>query len=144
MVEKVHTDFLKTLLGVKKFTSNVMLYFELGRVPLKCERNYRLLKFWLKLLKSENCIILACYKELVSNCNTSYNFASYVKDLLYDLGLNYVWDSQWEIIIDELLLLQIRQRLEDHTKQELRSSLDSSSKCSLYKFMVSSFNLQFY
>ena len=81
---------------------------------------------------------------MVSNCITSYNFASYVKDLLYDFGLNYVWDSQFEITIDELLLLQIRQRLEDQTKQELWPLLNSSSKCSLFKFMVSSFNLQFY
>ena len=33
-IEKVHTDFLKRILHVKKSTPHVMIYGELGRNPL--------------------------------------------------------------------------------------------------------------
>ena len=37
MAEKAQLDYFKMLLGVKRCTANVMIYYELGRVPLCCE-----------------------------------------------------------------------------------------------------------
>ena len=34
-IEKLHLDFCKRLLGVKKSTCNIMVYCELGQLPLK-------------------------------------------------------------------------------------------------------------
>ena len=42
------------------------------------------------------------------------------------------------------ILSIIRQRLLDQTKQELNSLLEASSKCILYKYIVSNIDLQFY
>ena len=67
MVEKVQLDYSKMLLGVKRCTANVMIYYELGRVPLCCERIFRMLKCWFKILASDNCILKSCYSELVLN-----------------------------------------------------------------------------
>ena len=64
------------------------------------------------------------------------NWATYVRNLLCSLCLNYLCENQW--------LLIICQRLLDQTKQELNLLLDASSKCILYKYIVSNIDLQFY
>ena len=43
LIEKIHLDAC-----VKKNTVSMMVYFELGRKPLYWNRNYRMLKYWLK------------------------------------------------------------------------------------------------
>ena len=40
-VEKVHLKFLKQILGVRRQTSSVAIYGELGRVPLNDLRQVR-------------------------------------------------------------------------------------------------------
>ena len=144
MIERVHLDYCKMLLTVKRTTSNVMVYFELGRFPLQYERNYRILKFWFKILISDNCILRSCYKELVLNCSKCMNWATYVKRLIYSLGMNNLWDNQWLLNVDSSYLPLIRQRLFDQANQELQFLLDSSSKCRLYKYVVTNVVLQFY
>ena len=47
-VEKVQLDFCKLLLGVKKSTCNVMIYAELGRLPLHVIRKIKILRYWVK------------------------------------------------------------------------------------------------
>jgi hypothetical protein len=132
------------VLGVKRCTANVMIYYELGRVPLCCERNFRMLKFFLKIHASDNCILKSCYRELVLKCTKCTNWATYVRNLLCSLGLSYLWENQWLLNTDCSILSIIRQRLLDQTKQELNSLLESSNKCILYKYIVSNIDLQFY
>jgi hypothetical protein len=43
-IEKVHLNFLKRTLKVRRSAVNVMVYWELGRVPMYVERYYRMLK----------------------------------------------------------------------------------------------------
>ena len=64
-IEQVHIDFCKQLLGVKKSTHNASVYCELGRYPLKYQRLYRILKYWVKILKTDNCILKTAYTNLV-------------------------------------------------------------------------------
>ena len=44
-VERVHTQFCKSLLGVKTSTQNDFVYGELGRIDLKTIRIYSAVKF---------------------------------------------------------------------------------------------------
>lgn len=46
----------KNILNVKRCTSNAVIYCELGRMPLQCIRKIRILRYWMKLLSSKNCI----------------------------------------------------------------------------------------
>ena len=61
-VEKIHLEFCKKILNVKSTTSNVVVYYELGRYQLSVYRKARTLNYWLKLLNSNNCILSNCYK----------------------------------------------------------------------------------
>ena len=65
-LEKVHLDFCKRLLGVKKSSCNVMIYAELGRLPLQAGRKYKIIKYWAKLLSTDNIILKNCYLEMLN------------------------------------------------------------------------------
>ena len=56
-IETLHLSFLKRVLKVRKSTSNYMVYFELGRFLLYINRYCRMLKYWFKIFKTENCIL---------------------------------------------------------------------------------------
>lgn len=47
-IEKLHLDFCKHILGVKRSTCNVAVYSELGRCPLLYQRMFNIVKFWKK------------------------------------------------------------------------------------------------
>jgi hypothetical protein len=63
-VENVHTNFCKRILGVKKSTYNNAVYYELGRFPLEIDKKRKIFKYWLKIRKSNNCILRTCYQEM--------------------------------------------------------------------------------
>ena len=50
-MEIIHTKFCRRILNVKMSTNLCGLYGELGRIPLKIQRNFNILKYWIKLLK---------------------------------------------------------------------------------------------
>ena len=67
VIEKVQLDFCKRVLGVKKSTCNVMIYSELGRLPLHVIRKFKVLKYLVKILSTDNCILQQCYQEMLIN-----------------------------------------------------------------------------
>jgi hypothetical protein len=63
-IDRVHLDYCKTMLGVKRTTCKVIVYTELGRYPLRYIRIYRMIKYWCKLINTDNCILRGCYDTL--------------------------------------------------------------------------------
>ena len=49
-IEKVHLQFMKNIIGVKKSTQNNFLYGEFGQMPLFIRRKIQLIKYWLKIV----------------------------------------------------------------------------------------------
>ena len=49
-IERVHMQFCKKMLGVKKTTQNDFVYGELGRVNYVTKRHFQIIKYWFKLL----------------------------------------------------------------------------------------------
>jgi exonuclease III len=141
-IERVHLDYCKTLLGVKKTTCNVMVYTELGRYPLRYIRIYRMIKYWCKLLNTNNCILRACYDTLYADAQRNVkNWAYNIKTELTDLGFSDVWNSQ---SLEYVSLPVIKQRIFDHAVQCLQGIIDSSPKCRLYRYLYDSYTLQHY
>ena len=145
-IEKVHIDFCKNILGVKRSTPNAAIYCELGRFPLQCVRKLRILKYWLKLLSSQNCILKSCYEFMLRETlytNNCKNWASEVKNLLSHIGLMNFWinqDSENPKYIMEIA----KQRLFDNYRQCIIADMNSSSKCLIYKNIIDHFTLQSY
>ena len=54
---------LKSILCVKSSTSNMAVYGELDRFPLYISRYVRVIKYWIKLMKSDNVLIKELYLD---------------------------------------------------------------------------------
>ena len=52
-VERVHLQFCKKLLGVKKTTQNDFVYGELGRTTCLTKRYSMIVKYWFKILAAQ-------------------------------------------------------------------------------------------
>ena len=53
----------------------------------------RFVKYWLKLLGTDNCILKAVYDDMLDNVD-SINWLHQVKCLLFELGFGGVWGYQ--------------------------------------------------
>ena len=89
-------DVLKRLLGLKRSTSNDMVYCETGRLPLIVQRRFNMLKYWLKLQKSDNSVLKGLYENLLraQSDNNVSNWLSEVRKILISIGMNDVWQQK--------------------------------------------------
>lgn len=53
-IETVHLQFCKKILGVKQTTQNDFIYGELGRIDFQSQRYINIIKYWLKVVQSDN------------------------------------------------------------------------------------------
>jgi len=70
------------------------VYGELGRHPQYVNRYVRIVKYWLKVVNSENIIIKTVYNQEINDCDKGYkNWVSNVKKLLNDYGFSYIFEN---------------------------------------------------
>ena len=97
-VETVHLHFCKKLLGVKQSTQNDFVYGELGRKDFQSRLYINIIKYWLKVITSDNSkLIKSVYNIMLNDSKThphTENWASSVKSLLSRLGFFEVWLAQ--------------------------------------------------
>ena len=134
-VEILHNKFCRWTLNVRKSTNLVGLYGELGRPPLCILRKIITIRYWMKLLKSEdNFIPKQIYFMLKQDAdnNKSYsgtNWAYQVKHILDSIGLSNIWIQQYDIDIPFNL---IKQRILDIYKQTWYVAVNNSNRLLLY------------
>ena len=126
-VEKIHTMFLKRLLCV----SNDMVYCETGRLPLIVHRKYQMLKYWIKLIGSENCILRTIYEMTLYSCreNNTRNWLSGIRYILISIGMADVWQQQ-RIEDAQLFLYVAKQSLKNLAFQRVDSYINDSINAS--------------
>ncbi|XP_071123308.1 uncharacterized protein [Mytilus edulis] len=146
-IEKVHLSFLKRILKVKTTTVNYMVYSELGRYPLYIERYCRMLRYWFKLLKTDNCILQSCYQEMLERSilkpRDKQNWACEIRNILFRYGCQDVWLHQNVINVDHFLL-EIVNRMKGSFVSEMNAFFNESSKCNFYRYIHDPDTLQFY
>ena len=147
-IERVRLKFLKRLLGVKRSSNSMMVYKELKRYPRHINKCVRQVWYWIKLKNSSNCIARSVFDSLFSEWDSllqnKYSLLRDIKVILSSVGMNDVWVHPDNTSV-QLLAVQLRQRLQDIFLQNLDSELENSSKCILYKQIVSdNRQLQFY
>lgn len=138
-IESVHLDFCKFVLKVKNSVPNNMVYRELGRLPMYLQRKLRIIKYWTKLLNTDNCVLNNIYSEMVDMTNRSVrmdmNWAARVKHDLYSIGLGYVLENQ--CVGDARSFLTVfKQRLIDIFLQDCYLFFQQSPKAILYQHVV--------
>jgi hypothetical protein len=71
-------------------TCNAAVYGELGRFPMWLKLHERIIKYWFKLLATENCILKSIYENIV-RCNENKYWGNKIKELLCKYGFQEVW-----------------------------------------------------
>jgi len=144
-IERIHLKFCKQLLHVKSATSNMAVYGELGRYPLYINRYARMIKFWCKILQSENIVITTLYKELCKQIDTANgrNWAADIKALLDNHGFSYVWNNP-ETIDPTTFPNQFKKRVYDTFIQSWNNALRESGSLYLYKDFKTNFEFETY
>ena len=123
-IERVHLRFLKQILGVRQQTCNMIVYGELGRVPLYLLRKVRIVKYWYKILADPFTLLYKVYKQQVCDVNNNRNLKSWsanVKLLLNELWFSYLWNNQE---MNQLQLSMVIQRIHDQFYQEVYASIN--------------------
>ena len=121
---------------------NLMIYCETGRLPLIVNRKFNMLTYWLKLTRTENCILKNNYEFTLRSCNQHKikNWLANISEILFSIGMVDVWQQQ-KVENERLFLYLARHSLKDLTHQKTDSYIDNSNKCILYKHMLKNDNL---
>ena len=91
-LERLHLKFCKRILKVPLSSSNGAIYGELERYPLYISRYCKNIKYWCKIVQSENVLLNRLYTLAVKDCLSGYtNWVSRVKKLLDDYGFSEVF-----------------------------------------------------
>ena len=72
-IERIHLKFCKRILNVRSNTCTAGVYGELGRYPLFITRYIRIIKYWFKLLTTDNIILRTVYNQALNDCNQGQN-----------------------------------------------------------------------
>ena len=145
-IERVHLQYCKKLLGVKKNTQNDFVYEEFGRTDFRMRRYLLIIKYWFKILYSREIkYIKLIYKLMLNDIDTHptvINWASLVRDILLPLGFYEVWLQQG--VGDYLKFLSLfKQRLQDTFIQNWQSRINNSSRALFYR-TIATFQFQPY
>ena len=90
-VEQIHNRFCRFDLKLGKNVPLSFLCGELGHLPMYVSRKQIILKYWLHIIVNKPPIVYDFYQLLLEDANNGKkNWASSVRDLLFNLGLNYV------------------------------------------------------
>ena len=107
-----------------------MVYCELGRLPLIFTRKLRIVKYWLKLQHTNNCILKAAWyfllNEFCHNPNVK-NWVAGVYNILSEIGLGDIFYNYKTLECKHELGL-VKQRLTDIYNQSIMSEVNNSSK----------------
>jgi hypothetical protein len=139
-IENVHLHFLKNILGVKVQTQNNFIYGELGRMPLKQHRIVQVLKYWIKIIRSDDIkLTKQTYNLMLDDIGRNQrttNWATSVRTILGNLGLNYAWIFQ-EVGNENIFITEVKRRLNDTFIQNWSSEIDMSTRADTYKLFAS-------
>ena len=112
-IERVHLNFCKRILQVKRTTQNDFIYGELGRHPMCVCRQIKIIRYWL---------------NIVSGKKAPYVCAL----LLFQCGFGEAWYNQG-VGDTEIFMNLFKQRVYDIYKQSWESRLRDSSRATFYR-----------
>ena len=92
-IEKVHTDFLKRIFKVEQSTRSVMLYGDLGRVPLSINIKKREAGYWYDIINSDNKLSSILYRLILQdNAHNGHSYEwSQLRIVTVTNGHSYEW-----------------------------------------------------
>jgi len=144
VVETVHLSMLKQALNVSPRTANTMVYGETGRYPLYINAVIKSVKYWLKIIKmEEHRFPYLVYKTMLISIDECDNWASKVKQILFNNNLSNIWSAQ-EVGNEREFLKTLRERLVETFTGRWLHDLQKSPRYKLYRGFKSTFGIERY
>lgn len=140
--EAQQIKFIKAVLGVNKKAMNLPALGELGRFPISMKIVSQMIGYWSHVTESDSDSHLKkAYEEQIY---TSATWTTWVKNIMYSLGLGHVWENQstfspqrLKTTVQNMLLKKFTQYWEQKINLE-------TSKLQFYKGVVQDFRAQAY
>ena len=127
-IERVHLQFCKRLLGVKKSTQNNFVYGEFGGINFQTRRFFIILKYWSKIVNTEENKFIKCvYQTMLADIDKNNRKTKWAL-----LGFYEVWLQQ-SVGDDGIFLSLVKRRLKDNFVQKWNKELKQSSRAIFYR-----------
>ena len=149
-IEKLHLQFCKHILGVKKNASNLAVRAELGRYPLELYIRLQSMIYLIRLYSEEINPLLKESFILTQKLDSTgiFSWFTYVKDVLTETGIDLE-------TIKKYSLKKVTKSNREHIRLELKhfydklidkkfSEIESNSKLNIYKNIKLNLKSEFY
>ena len=139
---------LKYMLGVRVQTPTLGIYADTGRFPLHLRHKFRLIKYWLRILKLPGDNIVKCaYTTLLEMHNYGQNnWCTVVSAILMSTGLFTHWENQL-VTNEKVFLRNLKDKLFGQYAEVTNAKLNvlnAESKLRTYKIYKSEFCMEPY
>ena len=146
LLEKLCTQFYKIILKAKKSTPNIILYGELGRVPISISIKSRMIAFWQRLIiGKQDKISSKLYSIILAIHDRGFFHSKWltcVKNILTECGCNQLWLQQSNVPCS--ISKTIKAKLNDMFCGEWKDLVFNSSKCLNYRIFKQELKLEPY
>jgi hypothetical protein len=147
IVKQFQLKYLKLIMNVKKSTPSVMVFGELGTLPIDCVIKCRVLNFWCKIINSKPdkvCNIMYKLMFELDRQNVYHSpWIAYVKKSLQELGFAGYWINQ-SVLSPSYFKNIVKSRIKDQYVQMWHEQVFNSRQCFTYRIFKSSFELEPY
>ena len=146
-VELIHNKFCRKVLCVRQSTNLNGIFGELGRVPMFIIRKINMIRYWFKILRSEeNALPLVVYRMFKLDVDNSItyngaNWAFQIKTILETHGFSNIWLNQ---DVTSVSFPVIKQRILDVYHQSWYADINNSPRLSTYCRFKHTFVLEKY
>ena len=136
IIEKLHTEFLRRIKGLRKNTPIYILQAELGRYTLKANIKLRMINYWISIVNGKQSkIAYLLYKIMLNDTYIGvyqHKWALGIKDILTSVGRYDIWLSQ-TVDTPQSLKRSISETLKSKELQYWHGKLENSSKGLTYR-----------
>ena len=155
-MKKIHCEFLRKILHLRKSTPLYILYAEAGRYPLELTIKCRMIGFWNRLITwKQSKLSYRLYQCMKSIPDYDSKWINKIQNILTETVNNIYWLNQDNIqdnslkyqvnqdnIQDNSLKYKVKRVLLDQNLQNWRSSLNNSSKGRNYSILKETIKLE--
>ena len=147
IIAKFQLQYLKLIMSVKKSTPNVMIFGELGVLPINLLIKNRVLNYWCKIVNNKQdkiCNVMYRFMfELHKNNTYQCPWLTFVKESLEQLGFSEYWINQ-SALSPHVFQNIVKSRIKDQYIQTWNESVNSSNKCINYRIFKKEFMFESY
>ncbi len=139
MLKKIHLGYLKSLLNIKPSPCTPSVYAECGRFPLVIKENILTLKYWKRLLESNNNMVIRnAYDSLYKSFEFGQkNWCTNVKEILNEM--EKIWNKKCITLLEiKAVCCKLHENFIMNTLNDI-SNTDKYPKLRTYKTIQTEF-----